>query len=260
MPFGFGPYPGPRQIPSAGRRNEHNSPLRSVAKLVFDTEEKFLLPLLSPGFTLSPDPWVAIEVQHLQQVDWLAGRDYSTWGVKIPVVFHGRSGEVEGDFLTVLWENLADPILSGREELGYAKLWSDIEESSSASGKKFTASWLGHTFAEMEITGLQQCPRVAAPGRPTLHYKYIPRTGCPGKADAAYATMTPAENPSLVVEQQFIGSGSARFHHSTWQQLPTLFHIVNALASIPLGKLRSASLTLSRGGKDLSDVRILEAK
>jgi len=261
MPYGFGPFPGPRQIPSPGHRDPHNSPRRTVASIVFESEKDAIARLLPPGFKPAADACVVIEAQHLRNVDWLAGRGYSTLGVKFPAIYQGRSEVSEGDFLAVLWENLADPIISGREELGYAKLWCEIDETvKSDNSHLFTGSWFGRSFVELTLSGLIPSDEAAPARRPMLHYKYMPRTGYPGEADAAYAVATPAENPTLTVEERSVGSGEACFHRSTWEQLPTLFHIVNALADLPLGKVRNASVTISRGGKDLSDQRILDAE
>jgi len=258
MPIGFGPFPGPRQIPSPGRRDAANSPHRTVAAVTYETDAEAIGALLPPGFSPLADASVTVEVQHLEHIDWLAGRGYSTLGVKFPVQYRGVTERIEGDFLAVLWENLADPILSGREELGYAKLWCDIKETSKVSNRrKFLANWLGHPFFTMELANLREATSPAAARRPMLHYKYMPKTGCPGHADIAYAVVTPALNPDITIEKRLSADGAFRFQQSTWEELPTLFHIVNALAGLPLHRFRSASLTVSRGGKDLSDQRII---
>lgn len=261
MPYGFGPYPGPRQIPEPGRRDAKNSPERVVAAVTFASQPERINPLLPPGFTALPEAKVIVEVQHLRRIDWLAGRDYSTLGVKFPVRYAAREGEIVGDFLAVLWENLADPIISGREELGFAKLWCDIQEDTGLpeTSRRYRAGWLGHEFAQIELSELSPTSAPSGPRAPVLHYKYLPRTGSPGEADAAYATMTPAANPDLTVLQRFVGSGRVHFEKSTWQQLPTLFHIVNTLAELPLDACLGATLTLSRGGKDLGDQVALTA-
>jgi hypothetical protein len=257
MPVGFGPFPGPRQIPHPGRR-EPSTSRRTVASVTYLTERDAIRELLPPCFAPGADPTVTVEIQKLENLDWLAGRGYSTLGVKFPAVFAAAAGDVEGDFLAVLWENLADPIISGREELGFAKLWCDIDETASGDNeKKYSGSWLGHHFAELELTGLREATGPAPARRPLLHYKYIPKTGCPGEADAAYAVMTPAENPHLVVDRRLAGEGRFKFRESGWEDLPTLFHIVNPLSRLPLKEFRAASLVCSHGGKDLSDQTIL---
>ena len=52
-------------------------------------------------------------------------------------------------------------------------------------------------------------------------------------------------------------SASGHFRQSTWEELPTLVHIVNALSELTLGDCVEATLMKSHGGKDLSDQRIL---
>ena len=91
----------------------------------------------------------------------------------------------------------------------------------------------------------------------TLHYKYVPRTGAWGSADAEYAVLTPAATPNRKVTAQWNGKGSVRFHRAAWRDLPTQHHIVNAFAELEQVAFRGASIVETVGGKDLSDQRIL---
>jgi hypothetical protein len=50
-------------------------------------------------------------------IDWLAGRGYTIIDVWLPVMFEGQRDQAVGRFLTVMWENLADPIITGRTSL-----------------------------------------------------------------------------------------------------------------------------------------------
>ena len=58
-------------------------------------------------------------------VDVLAGHGYNLTGVSVPTRFHGEKGVVEGNLLLVMWENHADPIITGREQLGYSKIFDE---------------------------------------------------------------------------------------------------------------------------------------
>ena len=260
MPVGFGPFPGPRQIPTPGQRTPAASG-RTTISVTCLTEREAIRELLPACFEPGAHPTITVEVQQIENLDWLAGRGYSTLGVKFPVTFLTGTGEIlEGDFLAVLWENLADPIISGREELGFAKLWCAIDETvRTGHRRKFAASWLGHKFLEIEVEGMREASGPISPRKPLLHYKYIPKTGCPGEADAAYAVMTPSANPDLVVDQRYTAEGRFEFLKSNWEELPTLFHIVNRLARMPIHGLCAASVVYSHGGKDLSDQTILES-
>jgi len=260
MPIGFGPFPGPRQIPGPGRRMPGAS-RRTTASVTCATEMDALRKLLPSCFEPGAAPTVTVEVQQIENLDWLAGRGYSTLGVKFPATFQTSTEVIEGDFLAVLWENLADPIISGREELGFSKLWCEIEETVRIGNRrKFTGQWLGHEFVKIELVGLRETEGPVPPRRPLFHYKYMPRTGCPGEADAAYPVMTPAENPELVVDRRFSADGSFEFRESSWEELPTLFHIVNSFAGLPNKGFLGASLVYSHGGKDLSDQMILNSQ
>jgi len=48
-----------------------------------------------------------------------------------------------------------------------------------------------------------------------------------------------------------------RFHKASWSDLPTMHHVVNALAALPVIEARGGTVTLSRGGKSYRDQRVL---
>jgi hypothetical protein len=201
----------------------------------------------------------------LSELAWLAGRGYSMLQVRFPATYNGDRHQVIGSFLPVLWENLADPILSGREELGFAKLWCELPPPRIMGDRATcTASWLGHEFAILELTDLVEAePRIPAypglgeqPSDGTLHYKYIPQTGEWGKAAIAHACLSPpAGKPT--VERLRVGRGRANFRPTTWEQMPTQFHIVQALSALPILEQREAWCIETRGSSDLSQQRAL---
>jgi hypothetical protein len=198
----------------------------------------------------------------MTEIDWLGGRGYNMLGMKIPVTFHGER-TLSASFLTVLWESLADPIISGRDELGFAKIYAEIGPPRIFQGNQHhSASWLGFKFFELELSNLRDVPldiktTPDPSNQGTLHWKYVPKTGEPGKADVSYLTLTPTANPHLVVEKRSSANGSFRFREARWEDLPTMFQIVNAFARLDLLELRSATVTESRGNKDLGDQQIV---
>ena len=48
-----------------------------------------------------------------------------------------------------------------------------------------------------------------------------------------------------------------QFHQAAWEDLPTMFHIVNAFHDLEILEYRGATVTKTVGGKDLGDQRIL---
>lgn len=263
MPTHFGPSLGPRQGPDGKGFSGTDSTKDTVIQATFEAEAEQLERFLPPGFTLREPSTVTLSFAYATDIAWLAGRGYSTFGVSIPARYCGQQDQINGDLLLVFWENKADPIITGREDLGFAKLYCEIPDPQFI-GDKVTcrASWDGCQFAYLELTGLKSIAPDALPeGEPsdgTLHYKYIPKTGCPGEADAAYPVLTPADDPYTSIEKAMLAEkANGYFRTSTWEELPTLVNIVNAFAGLRFGTCIEATVLNTQGGKDLSDQRIL---
>jgi len=197
----------------------------------------------------------------MTDIDWLAGRGYTMIHVWWPVIFKGEQDQVVGRFLAVMWENLADPIITGRGEIGQPKLFAEIPELRIVDGTYHCeASWLGFRFLELQVTELiepasETSPRAEMEG--TLMLKYVPRTGAWGEADICQVSFTPDLTPNLTVEFRKEAEGSVIFHRAAWRDLPTMYHVVNALAGLPVLSSRGASITTTRGGKSYLDQKIL---
>jgi hypothetical protein len=269
MPVGFGPMIGPRQGPNGTRFNGTWSRCTTVA-VSYRTDRDAIAGVLPPGFEPADDPIVRVQTLYNTDLGWLAGRGYNWAEVLFPAVYHGAHDVVEGDFVSVMWESLAEPIMPGREELGLPKLFADIPPlRSDASGTVMEASWDGFRFLETRLDGLDLQPwpsdREATAeithlglggdtGRQRLYYKYIPRTGDWGKADAAYATASAPSNYDMKVLETWRGTGTVTFTRSRWEDLPTFSHISNALADLPVREYMGASMSrVMMAFNDLAD-------
>jgi hypothetical protein len=265
MPTHFGPSTGPRQGPDGRKFACKDNPKTTSLAVSFLTNAEQLKALLPPRFELAGEPVVTVQASYITEIEWLAGRGYNTLGVSFPATFCGEQDQVTGSFLTVLWENLTDPIITGREELGFAKIYCELPTPNVLRGSwHATASWLGFKFLDLEINHLRQlaAEELAAPAPANrsagqLHYKYMPRTGAWGTADVEYACLTPAENSNSVVTERWLGDGAVTFQRARWEDMPTQYMIVNTFAELEIKEYRGASVTKSVGGKDLSDQRIL---
>ena len=257
MPTHFGPRTGPRRGPAGERFACEDNPRSTQYAISFLTDSERLAALLPPGFSLHGEPVATLSANYMSEIEWLAGRGYNTLGLTFPARYQGQVDDVVGNFLTVLWENLADPIITGREELGYAKIYCELPMPTVLRGEHhITASWLGFRFLDMRISDLQLAPPPTK-SLPSLHYKYVPRTGEWGVADVAYATMTPAEAPNRRITEHTRGAGSFAFTRPRWEDMPTQVNIVNGLADLPVQEVRDASCIRSIGAKDLRDTVIL---
>jgi hypothetical protein len=74
----------------------------------------------------------------------------------------------------------------------------------------------------------------------------------------SYLTFTPAGGGHGRLVEAWKGQGTIEFHHAKWEDMPTQFHIVNALQALEIDEYLDAWVVKSVGGKDLSDQRILE--
>ncbi len=265
MPTHFGPSLGPRQGPDGRKFANTTSPNVMSLAVSFTTPVKSLEAFLPKGFEVDDKPIVTIRASYITKIEWLAGRGYNTLGVSFPAVFTGRRDIVYGNFLLVLWENLADPIITGREELGFSKIYCELPEPRHLHGiTHCIASWLGFQFLDLKLTNMKQCTPIEINNRRQnqrstglLHYKYQPRTENWGSPDAVYPTYTPYTGSNSAIEEMWSGDGTVQFHKATWEDLPTMYNIVNAFHALEILEYTDAVLVKSVGGKDLGDQRIL---
>jgi acetoacetate decarboxylase len=261
MPTHFGPAPGPRQLPSGVVADPKRSPRRLSVTASFLTDGALLERHLPDGFSLAGEPIVNVEFHYMTDIDWLAGRGYTMIHVGWPVRFAGKRDQATGRFLAVVWENLADPIITGRDEIGHPKLYAEIAEPRCWDGAQLCAAgWMGFRFLDLAVSDCHDGParETKAPSDGTLMLKYVPRTGAWGETELRQVTLTPLADPDKTVEQHQIGTGNVRFHRATWSDLPTMHHVVNALAELPVIEQRGGSVQRSRGGKTYRDQQILE--
>jgi acetoacetate decarboxylase len=262
MPTHFGPAPGPRQIPASAAVDSTRSPHKTLISASFLTEASALERHTPARFELAGEPVVTIEFHYMTQIDWLAGRGYTMIQLWWPATFVGERDRITGRFLAVMWENLPDPIITGRAEVGQPKLFAEIPDSAFMDGAYHcVASWMGFQFLElrageaaMSIDPPSQHPALEG----TLMLKYVPRTGEWGEPEVCQVTFTPSATPDLTVEWSKPATGAITFHRAAWSDLPTMYHVVNALADLPVLAARGASIARTRGGKSYRDTRILK--
>jgi acetoacetate decarboxylase len=262
MPTHFGPAPGPRQMPTHAAADSTRSPQKTLITASFLTEASALERYTPERFELAGEAVVTIEFHYMTQIDWLAGRGYTMIQLWWPVTFKGEHDRVTGRFLAAMWENLADPIITGRGEVGQPKLFAEIPDSRFEDGTHHcVASWMGFQFLEVRVTETAAAadppsPQEALEG--TLMLKYVPRTGEWGEPEICQVTFTPAATSDLTVEWKKPATGTIAFRRATWSDLPTMYHVVNALADLPVSVARGASIAHTRGGKSYRDTRILK--
>jgi len=257
MPAFFGPRPGA----VASRR--YNKITKIVVCYLTDADK--LAQYLPAPFEVGELPLVIVEYSCNKEVDWLAGRGYNIISVNATAKFNGKEDQLEGSVCLAMWENLTDPILTGREIKGVPKIYADIPDHQVINGEwRANASHFSNRIIQITARELKELtPEQIAEGKKTtegknhwMGWKYIPNTNGIGAA-ISHPTVFPTEGE---ITQMWTGTGTVEWEHLTWEQNPTQFHIVNALADLPnLGVVYTA---VSKGSGLLeppgSPVRILK--
>lgn len=165
QPTVFGPMPGPRQ-------NVHGKSIVSsvthgtgvTAQIIFKTSATLLQNMLPKnGYSFTSKDTVALaslSVQSLDNIPWLGGGGYQLMMFQIHGVKYTKSdgSYTCGRFCPVLFENLADTILSGRDELGWPKLYSEITITQPSAHDRFEANigWRGTKWANFWLSDLHE--------------------------------------------------------------------------------------------------------
>jgi Acetoacetate decarboxylase (ADC) len=230
-------------------RQWHDNQTELVIAVTVLTDEKRLAELLPPDCALEGEPLLTVSMTFKSNIGWLAGRGYSILRTGFRIAHQSKTrGKVAGNFVPVLWENLADPIMTGREELGFAKIYAEMPAPVIIGDSYYAvATWQGFRFFEIDANDLADTSAQPEPAG-SFHYKFVPRTGSLGEADAAYLEYAPPNQLAtgyggLRVTRRMLGKGSFKFHRARWEDVPFQYPIINALADLPVLDARGASVT-----------------
>jgi len=212
---------------------------------------------------------------------WLAGKGYSHCGLYVHGVEYAKrdGSKLFGTCVLVLFEDLTDPILTGRDELGMPKLFADIDVEPSTDSAVVKLSWRGAAFGHMEISGLRKPdpqlngtahsdPSQPRPGPPPpppdqgqFFYRYVPAVGEPGKADVEYPVFAPTPKPAegaAVPRTMTTRTARVKFNAGDWQSLPTLHHVAQRMADMPIYGVEEAKLVEGVGVPDICNAYRIE--
>jgi acetoacetate decarboxylase len=268
MPVGFGPAPGPRQHPEGRmwRPEETGTMNADWMKVSYRTRADKLERLLPPGFSLRGEPILSVSCAWFRNLYWLAGRGYGILSLDFPVTYVGKTETLQGNFCPVIWEGRPDAIMTGREELGFPKMFAEVGEIAwdrQKGAAEVAASWMDFQFFDMKLTDLDEVanPVKSLPGSgggPQLYYKYMPRTSPFGREGADVAYCTTAAPPASAGGGQNINfdqfefrrwtaKGKLAWHKATFEQLPCSFHVVNGVADLDILEFVDAEMVSFSG-------------
>ena len=268
QPTAFGLLPSPRQDALGNSFTASLGQSTSTsATILFETSATLLRNLFpEPQYYFEKRDTVAkvsVSVKSLRNMAWLGGGGYDLLQLDIHgVCYKGTDGVArKGTYCPLVVENLADPILTGREELGFPKLFSDIDISRHTTSYRANVSWRGAKWASLEISGLQTTDKDPAEidrGEGVLAHKYIPSTEI-GKPDSDYTVLHLTDSRPTVKSVQAADRSSARlnFHDLGRTLLPTLHPVANRLAELPIFRTIGASVVEYQGVSDITNVERL---
>lgn len=230
MPANFGPRP-------VGPTVYHD--VQSIA-VGYETDRRAIEALLPPALQLI-EPTITLSYSCNDRVDWLAGRAYSLLVLNVPVRFTGGAETVEGFFPLVVWEDLCEAILSGREQTGIPKLPADIGWLRRV-GDRWTGSagTFGHRFFELTFTARADAP-TRQPGRSDgegwsrmewFGWRYLPQVNGTGGSVNEIVNFPQESRVTEVIP----GDATLRWSTPEWNDAPTQLHVISGIAALPVGK------------------------
>ncbi|KAK5005233.1 hypothetical protein LTR60_006318, partial [Cryomyces antarcticus] len=254
MPVAFGPMPGPRQTIYGAPRESRESTF-ITASIKFKTSRTLLQNLFPPkssGWKFKSPGTVAyasFSQTTLNNMEWLGGSGYKHIGLYIHgVEYQKKDGTVlSGAYLPILFENLTDPIVSGREEPGMPKLYTAIDVYRRSKSYRVATGWEGAVWGRFTWEGLEEFDASAESGAISgdnaedgiLAYRYIPSIGRQNKgiAEAEYTLFDPfkEEKPTPKPLRVYkAAKASLEIDGLDWDALPTLHHVISRLSELPV--------------------------
>jgi hypothetical protein len=265
MPLSFGLCPGPRQDFQGRKRIMNAGANYHTAYMTFKTKKSYLQTLMpTKDFNIkSQGGWTTatFSITRLENLQWLGGRGYSHFGLYIHnVAYSGeldpRSAGLEaegklGDLLPVLFENMADPIVTGREELGFSKVFATLQETQTQGSYTLNAGWEGTNFCQLKLTDLvaEQEP-VPLNEAPIYHHKVIPSSRSEGELDTEYTTVSQLKlEQGSMEERRKAGKAEIIFCKLKDEELerafPTLANIIEGLREIEICEVVASGIRAS---------------
>lgn len=282
MPIAFGPMPGPRQSFHGAIRSAHDSTF-TTASIKFKTSRTMLQNLFPHTSSTSyrfQNPgtvaYASISQTTLGNMEWLGGSGYNHLGLYIHgVEYVKRDGSVvRGTYMPLLFENLGDPIISGREELGMPKLYTAIDVHRRATSYRINTSWEGAVWGNFILSDLEEID-LASPSASAsasisgeaddgiIVHRYIPAVGrdSRGRADADYAVFDPYKEELPVPQPKRAwkaGKASFKLDALDLDALPTMHHIIERLAELPVYEIMGGKIVEGTGVPDVAAARRIE--
>lgn len=253
MPIFFGPMPGNKNLDEKGRYVLMKPADVEALTVMFETDAQKLEALLPEGFSLNA-PVLCVSQCEFANIGYFAGNTYTLLSLSVPVRYNGADEELNGDLLLVMFENHADPIVGGRDLLGYAKIYADMPRyvKNGRTVRGSASSW-GFRFLDLALEleepaeDMERMKELSAMSQGKFNYKYIQATPFKeagygrGGADICYPTFNPKawtepeDYPFTLREPKTrFCAGRLQFHEPGPEDMPNYRHIAQYLAGLDI--------------------------
>lgn len=202
----------------------------------FETTAEAIEQLLPPHLALGDNNLVYVNRLRYRGIDYLAGRGYEEIVVGVNARHEVDGKVINAPYMICVWVDEIPAILSGREALGYPKLYAEIPQLIEADGRiRFHASEYGTKFVEGEVRNLKPLPESAMPkinasvSEYNFAWKYI--QGPENTIDADYITLT---RMKWDYQTAWMGEGESKFLPTSFEETPASHAAVKGLAALPV--------------------------
>lgn len=217
-----------------------------VVAFQYLTDSEAISALLPSCYRLGKEPQVTVLFSYNNGLDFMAGGGYVLAAIQVSAQFDGDKDHIEGDYILVMFENQAWPMICGREDLGIPKLYADISPIKvfPDGSMRCEASYWGHLLFVLELSPPKKQNKIVKlaankiiNSRPWLGYKYIPSLD--GPPDAEYPTIS--YNDTKINEIGFAKTGALQFGNATSNEIGQISILIDALKTLPVKQFKQAS-------------------
>lgn len=196
------------------------------------------------------EPVVNVQYVDCRGVEWMSNGEYRILQFGVPVRYLGNEEGLTGLYELVLWEDKAEPMLSGRENTGQPKMFANISIERRWEDRWFVrASYEGTTFVKLDFWDKKEAgaDEIAARNKATRRvnafgWRYIPNIGGSGAA-LSHAVLNPSE---VHIDTLWHGEATITWTEYDWWENLTQATIILGMSSLPILGVGNAVRTRGR--------------
>ena len=213
--------------------------------LVFETDIEKLAQYIPEELEITSNRIAIVKIEN-KEVEVFANRPYDLLCVVAFVRYEDENGPVDGVYSLIMWENMIEPCIFGREAFGVPKLLCDLDPIQKVGDDYYvTASANGTTFLKIKAHLPDDMPQASIDAlnanhiESAINLRHLPQPDLYGKT---YEDLVLYKTDNLYTHGK-VGTGEVEWIVPAFHEFPGQQHIIQGLADLPLTRFVSASLT-----------------